>query len=115
MCSSDLTADRIVHVKALFYFFHNFRILLTTKTRVNRIGGGVGLYIGEHLNYKERHDLAFPEEKSAESLFVEINRTKEKNIIVCIIYRPPDSKLNKFLSDLDLVLGKFPRKISLYF
>ena len=85
------------------------------KPRVNRIGGGVGLYIGEHLNYKERHDLAFPEEKSAESLFVEINRTKEKNIIVGIIYRPPDSKLNEFLSDLDLVREKFPRKISLYF
>ena len=85
------------------------------KPGVNRIGGGVGLYIGEHLNYKERHDLAFPEDKSAESLFVEINRTKEKNLIVGIIYRPPDSKLNKFLSDLDLVLGKFPRKISLYF
>ena len=38
-------------------FFH--------KPRVNRIGGGVGLYIGEHLNYKERHDLAFSEDKSA--------------------------------------------------
>ena len=85
------------------------------KPGVNRIGGGVGLYIGEHLNYKERHDLAFSEDKSAESLFVEINRTKEKNLTVGIIYRPPDSKLNKFLSDLDLVLGKFPRKISLYF
>ena len=56
------------------------------KPRVNRIRGGVGLYIGEHLNYKKRHDLAFPEDKSAESLFVEINRIKEKNIIVGIIY-----------------------------
>ena len=56
------------------------------KPRVNRIGGGVGLCIGEHLNYKERHDLAFPEDKSAESLSVEINRIKEKNIIVGIIY-----------------------------
>ena len=56
------------------------------KPRVNRIGGGVGLYIGEHLNYKDLHDLAFPEDKSAESLSVEINRIKEKNIIVGIIY-----------------------------
>ena len=85
------------------------------KPRVNRIGGGVGLYIGEHLNYKERHDLAFPEDKSAESLFVEINRTKEKNIIVGIIYRPPDSKLNEFLSDLDLVLGKISKENNLVF
>ena len=63
------------------------------KPKVNRIGGGDGLYIGEHLNYKERHDLAVPEDKSAEFLFVEVNRTKEKNIIVGIIYRPPDSKI----------------------
>ena len=85
------------------------------KPRVNRIGGGVGLYIGEHFNYKERHDLAFPEDKSAESLFVKINRTEEKNIIVGIIYRPLDSKLNEFLSDLDLVLGKISKENKLVF
>ena len=85
------------------------------KPRVNRIGGGVGLYIGEHLNYKESHDLSFPEDKSAESLFVEINRTKENNIIVSIIYGPPDSKLNEFLSDLDLVWGKISKKNNLVF
>ena len=56
------------------------------KPRINRIGGGVGLYTGEHLNYKERHDLPFPEDKSAKSLFVEINWTKEKNIIVNSIF-----------------------------
>ena len=28
------------------------------KPRVNRIGRGVGLYNGEHLNYKEGHDLS---------------------------------------------------------
>ena len=85
------------------------------KPRVNRIGGGVGFYTGEHLNYKERNDLSFPEDKSAESLFVEINRIKEKNIIVCIIYRPPDSKLNEFLSDVDLVLGKISKENKLVF
>lgn len=56
------------------------------KPRVNRIGRGVGLYNGEHLNYKEGHDLSFPEDKSAKSLFVEINWTKEKNIIVTSIF-----------------------------
>ena len=85
------------------------------KPRVNSIGGVVGLYIGEHLNYKERHDLAFPEGKSAESLFVEINKTKEKNIIVGIIYRPLESKLNEFVSDLDLVLGKISKENKLVF
>ena len=30
------------------------------KPRVTRVDGGAGLSIGEHLNYKERPDLAFP-------------------------------------------------------
>ena len=29
------------------------------KPRVNCVGGGVSLYIGEHFNYKERPDLAY--------------------------------------------------------
>ena len=76
------------------------------KPRVTRVGGGVGLYIGEHLNNKERPDLAFPADGSAESLFIEINRTREKNVIVGVIYRPPDSNLNEFLSYFDHVLEK---------
>ena len=48
-------------------------------------------------------------------MFVEINRTKEKNIIVGIIYRPRDSKLNGFQSDLDLVLGKISKENKLVF
>ena len=51
------------------------------------------LYLGEHLNYKECPDLAFPVDGGAESLFVEINRTKEKNVIVGVLYRPSDSNL----------------------
>ena len=40
---------------------------------------------------------------------------KKKNIIVGIIYRPPNSKLNEFLSDLDLVRGKISTKNKLVF
>ena len=85
------------------------------KPRVTRVGGGVGLYIGDHLNYKERPDLVFPVDGSAESLFVEINRTKEKKVIVGLIFWPPDSNLNEFLSDLDLVLGKITKENMLVF
>ena len=40
---------------------------------------------------------------------------KKKNIIVGIIYRPPNSKLNEFLSDLDLARGKISTKNKLVF
>ena len=83
------------------------------KPRVTHVSGGVN--ISEHLNYKERPDLAFPVDGSAESFFVEINRTKEENVIVCIIYRPPDSNLNEFLCDLDQVLGEIARENKLVF
>ena len=36
----------------------------------------------------------------AESLFLEINRTKEKNIIR-VIYRPPNKNLRDFILELD--------------
>ena len=85
------------------------------KPRVNRIGGGVGIYIGEHLNYKERPDLAFCDNECAESLFVEINRSNEKNVIVGIVYRPPDSKLNEFLCDFDLLVEKISKENKLVF
>ena len=74
---SDTWLDDCQHFSDIagFNFLH--------KPRVTRIGG--------HLNYKERPDLKFPVDRSAESLFVEINRTKEKNVIVGIIYRLPNS------------------------
>ena len=44
---------------------------------VGRTGGGVGLYLVDCLEFKHRADLVFSED-CAESLFVEINRMKEK-------------------------------------
>ena len=82
------------------------------KPRVTRVGGGVGLYIGEHLNHKECLDLAFHADGSAESLLVEINRTKEKNVIIGVLYHPPDSNLHEFLSDL--YWKKLQKRISLF-
>ena len=88
------------------HFVNMVRYNFLHKPRVNRIGGGVGIYIGEHLNYKERPDLAFYDNEYAESLFVEINRLNEKNVIVGVVYRPPDSKLNEFLCDSDILKKK---------
>ena len=77
------------------------------KHRNNRTDGGVALYLADYLNFKLREDLGFTNNKGAESLFIEINRRNEKNVIVGIVYRPPDQNLNEFLCDLDIVLNKF--------
>ena len=78
--------------------------------RVGRSGGGVGLYLVDNVSFKQRNDLAFSDNSATESLFVELDRAKEKNIIVGVIYRPPDQKVKDFLCDLDLLLDKISRE-----
>ena len=48
-------------------------------------------------------------------MFVEINRSNENNVIVGIVYRPPDSKLNEFLCDFDLLVEKISKENKLVF
>ena len=70
------------------------------------------------LNYKEGPDLSFPVDRSAESLLVDINNTKERNVIVGIVYEFIDhttQNLIEFLSDLDQVLEKITAKNKLVF
>ena len=38
-------------------------------------------------------------------MFIEINRTSDKNVIARIAYRSPDQNLNEFICDLDIVLN----------
>ena len=38
------------------------------------------------------------------------SRTREKNVIVGIVYRPPDQNLIDFLCDLDIVLNSFSKE-----
>ena len=59
-----------------YNFVHNHR--------PDRTGGGVGLYLTSELVYKTRNDLKLLDQQCAESLFIEICRPKEKNVIVGI-------------------------------
>ena len=47
--------------------------------RVGKRGGGIAFYIQENLKFKIRHNLSITE---SESLFIEIENLKEKNIII---------------------------------
>ena len=51
------------------------------KPRPNRIGGGVGNYVNNDLEFKPRPDLTFPDisSSSTESLFLEIRRPLSNN------------------------------------
>ena len=74
------------------------------RHRVDRSGGGVGIYLLDHLDFKHRADLAFPSD-CAKSLFIEINRTKENNILIGVVYRP-DKNLPQFIIELDQLVDR---------
>ena len=58
--------------------------------RSSKIGGGVGIYIANQMNYKIRSDLNLSDENIIESIFIELVTAVGKNIIVGVIYRPPN-------------------------
>ena len=65
--------------------------------RKDKTGEGVGLYLDSTLEFKTRYDLAFNDSR-IESLFVEICRPRTKNVIVGIVYRPPDQRVDELLN-----------------
>jgi hypothetical protein len=69
---NDLTSDQ---VNISGYTFHS-------NHRINKSGGGTGLYLLNTLEYKIRSDCSCSDPDSIESLFAEINNPKGKNIIV---------------------------------
>ena len=75
------------------------------KVRSNKLGGGVGLYINRLYQFRERTDLAVNIDDLIESQFIEIT-TESKKILVGIIYRPPNNKLDLFNECISELLQK---------
>ena len=68
-------------------------------------GGGVGLLVADNFEYVIRNDILYPS-CDYESLFIEINLPRHKNIIVGVIYRKPQSNINDFIPVFDNCLQK---------
>ena len=65
------------------------------KDRINRRGGGLIVYIKEHLSFKNL-DLN-DDNDDIETLWLEIIRGKSKPILLGCVYRPPDQPINGYL------------------
>ena len=76
---------------------------LLVNNRSNRTGGGVALYISHSFDFIVREDLNTMND-TIESLFVEISIPYFKNIIVGVIYRPPNTNSIDFLTQLEDLL-----------
>lgn len=75
----------------------------TGKVRQHKQGGGVGLYVNQSYKYKERNDLVLNVEDIIESTFIELS-VKPDDIIIGIIYRPPNDKFEQFTEYLSEIL-----------
>ena len=80
--------------------------------RSEKIGGGVSLCIKNHLQYKVRGDLTVISE-NIESLFIEIDKhsaNRSKNIVVGVLYRPPNSDIDSFLQYFEGMLSTLDKE-----
>ena len=58
------------------------------RSRKSGKGGGVAAYIAEYIKWERRNDL---ESENIENIWIEIQPNYAKSILICIMYRPPDS------------------------
>ena len=66
--------------------------------------GGVALYINENYIYRTRNDLCL-NTVDFESCFIEIESAVSGNIIVGILYKPPDTSCVNFIDGFNKILG----------
>ena len=77
-----------------------------SQCRNNRVGGGVSLYIKDRLSYQFRSEFS-RNESYIECIFVEIPKSETgltKNMVVGMIYRPPNQDVNNFNESLTAIL-----------
>ena len=77
---------------------------LIVNNRFKKTGGGVALYLSDCFKFTVLDEITLMND-FIESLFVEITVPNSKNIIVGIIYRPPNSNSNDFLTSLTSLLS----------
>ena len=78
------------------YGMNNYEFIENHRT--DKTGGGVGLFVRDNISFLKRPDLEIFNEYN-ESIFIEIEKTvfgMEKNVIIGVIYRPPNTDINTF-------------------
>ena len=71
--------------------------------------GGVAIYASKSLNAFERTDLSTTDD-DFETVWVEINNTKAKNILCCCAYRHPSSNPVRLKEHLESILSQLTRE-----
>lgn len=64
--------------------------------RHEKTGGGVCTYVRESYKTKHLHDLSFISSAGFHQLWLQVQVGRCKWIVICTVYRPPNSHLNCF-------------------
>ena len=76
---------------------HNF----ITKNRKTKTGGGVAIYITKDMIFKTTDDLTMFHDEIFESISIELQLDDKDKILIGVIYRPPNNKINEFTDELE--------------
>ena len=85
---NETVSDDVLHIKN-YKIKRNDRKLNGSGLCGN--GGGVLIYIADHVKYSRRFDL---ESSDIESIWLEIKVENSKPFLICSVYRPPSSASN---------------------
>ena len=90
----------------------------TVERHRTRTGGGVALFIRDNFNFSKRNDLAHFDE-DIESVYIEIGKDQlhtSRDIIIGVIYRPPNRDIASFNDKLCIALERIKKenKLCLY-
>jgi hypothetical protein len=69
------------------------------KTRKDKLGGGIMLFVKDNIHFVERHDVKSDNFESICGL-LETCQTKNK-ILLLAVYRPPDKNKTKFIEEIE--------------
>ena len=72
------------------------------KTRTNFVGGGVGFYVNKSLKFSVLNDYSIFQEKIIESLFIEIELSNRKKLVVGNFYRSPSIGVNNLTPTMQI-------------
>ena len=72
-------------------------------------GGGCSIYISNSVKYKVVKNLCYTINDEIECACVESDMGKEKNVIVCCIYRAPGGSVDLFNEKFEDLLIKLPQ------
>ena len=73
------------------------------KPRIGKLGGGVGIFINSDFHYTVHLDLCRMS-VFVECLFIEIPQKGKLNILIGCVYRPPNTDVNLFNSEILTIL-----------